>query len=49
MNKSEKIGHYALELMKLEMALFYAKRHVNLVETDISKTKQAIETLKNGE
>jgi len=49
MNKSDKIGHYALELMKLEMALHFAKRHVNLVETEIDKTKKAIEVLKNGE
>ena len=48
MNKSEKIGHYALELMKLEMALHFANRHVNLVETEIKKTKQAIDELKKG-
>lgn len=46
MKIEEKIGHYALLLQQQEMALSYAKRHLNLVEKDIEETKKTIKELK---
>lgn len=46
MNKRDKIAHYMIKLREQNLALWYAKRHVNLVENDITRTEKTIDALK---